>query len=99
MIEGIEEPRFRRVLFMVHRLLILRTRLRFISLCLPFVLAVLVIAIAVPPIAVGQKDSGGVAGVVRDSAGAVVPGAKLFMIDSYYGSTPPTQILPIAVRR
>jgi hypothetical protein len=48
---------------------------------LPFVLAVLVVATALPPMAVGQKDSGGVAGVVRDSAGAVVPGAKVTVSD------------------
>src|SRR3984885_8643835 len=48
---------------------------------LPFVLAVLVVAIAVPPSAVGQKDSGGIAGVVRDSGGAVIPGAKVSVKD------------------
>src|SRR5579863_6198732 len=47
----------------------------------PFVLAVLVIAIAFTPAAVAQKDSGGVAGVVRDSAGALVPGAKVTVSD------------------
>src|ERR1700683_5434856 len=47
----------------------------------PFVLAVLVVAIAVPPRAVGQKDSGGIAGVVRDSGGAVIPGAKVSVKD------------------
>jgi hypothetical protein len=47
----------------------------------PFVLAVLVVAIAVPPSAVGQKDSGGIAGVVRDSGGAVIPGAKVNVKD------------------
>jgi hypothetical protein len=47
----------------------------------PFVLAVLVVAIAVPPSAVGQKDSGGIAGVVRDSGGAVIPGAKVSVKD------------------
>jgi hypothetical protein len=47
----------------------------------PFVLAVLVVAIAVPPRAVGQKDSGGIAGVVRDSGGAVIPGAKVIVKD------------------
>jgi Carboxypeptidase regulatory-like domain/TonB dependent receptor len=47
----------------------------------PFVLAVLVVAIAVPPHAVGQKDSGGIAGVVRDSGGAVIPGAKVSVKD------------------
>jgi len=31
--------------------------------------------------AVGQKDSGGIAGVVRDSAGAVIPGAKVSVKD------------------
>ncbi len=46
-----------------------------------FVLAVLVVATALTPIAVGQKDSGGVAGVVRDSSGAVVPGAKVSVKD------------------
>jgi Carboxypeptidase regulatory-like domain/TonB dependent receptor len=48
---------------------------------LPFVLAVLLVALAVPPVALGQKDSGGVAGVVRDSAGAVVPDAKISVKD------------------
>ncbi|MGC2793717.1 MAG: carboxypeptidase-like regulatory domain-containing protein, partial [Candidatus Sulfotelmatobacter sp.] len=48
---------------------------------LPFVLAVLVAAMALPPKAVGQKDSGGIAGVVRDSAGAVIPGAKVSVKD------------------
>jgi Carboxypeptidase regulatory-like domain/TonB dependent receptor len=48
---------------------------------LPFVLAVLAVATALPPMAVGQKDSGAVGGVVRDSAGAVVPGAKLTVTD------------------
>src|SRR6202451_1116479 len=47
----------------------------------PFVLAVLVVAIAVPPRAVGQKDSGGIAGGVRDSGGAVMPGAKVSVKD------------------
>jgi hypothetical protein len=47
----------------------------------PFVLAVLVVATALTPIAVGQKDSGGVAGVVRDSSGAVVPGAEVSVKD------------------
>jgi len=48
---------------------------------LPFVLAVLVVATALPPLALGQKDSGGVAGVIRDSAGAVIPGAKVSVKD------------------
>ncbi|MGA2375471.1 MAG: TonB-dependent receptor [Candidatus Sulfotelmatobacter sp.] len=48
---------------------------------LPFVLAVLVAATALPPKAVGQKDSGAIAGVVRDSAGAVIPGAKVSVKD------------------
>jgi len=48
---------------------------------LPFVLAVLLAAMAVPPAALGQKDSGGVAGIVRDSAGAVVPDAKISVKD------------------
>src|SRR6202050_4595825 len=48
---------------------------------LPFVLAVLVVAMALTPAAVGQKDSGGVAGIVRDSAGAVVPGVKISVKD------------------
>jgi Carboxypeptidase regulatory-like domain/TonB dependent receptor len=47
----------------------------------PFVLAVLVAATALPPQAFAQKDSGGIAGVVRDSAGAVVPGAKVSVTD------------------
>lgn len=48
---------------------------------LPFVLAVLIAATALPPKAVGQKDSGGIAGVVRDSGGAVIPGAKVSVKD------------------
>ena len=48
---------------------------------LPFVLAVLAVATAFTPAAVAQKDSGGVAGVVRDSAGAVLPGTKLSVRD------------------
>ncbi len=48
---------------------------------LGFVLAVLFVAIALPPNAVGQKDSGGVEGVVRDSGGAVVPGVKVRVRD------------------
>jgi hypothetical protein len=48
---------------------------------LPFVLAVLVVAAALPPQAFGQKDSGGIAGVVRDSAGAVIPDAKVSVKD------------------
>ena len=48
---------------------------------LPFVLAVLLVAMAVPPAVLGQKDSGGVAGIVRDSAGAVVPDAKISVKD------------------
>ena len=48
---------------------------------LPFVLAVLVVSVAVPPMAVGQKDSGAIAGVVRDSAGAVIPGARVSVKD------------------
>jgi hypothetical protein len=48
---------------------------------LPFVLAVMLVAMAAPPAAVGQKDSGGVAGIVRDPAGAVVPGAKITVKD------------------
>jgi hypothetical protein len=48
---------------------------------LPFVLAVLVLAMAQTPAAVGQKDSGGVAGVVRDAAGAVIPGVKVSVED------------------
>jgi hypothetical protein len=47
----------------------------------PFVLAVLVVATALTPLAVGQKDSGGVAGVVRDPSGAVVPGANVSVKD------------------
>ena len=47
----------------------------------PFVLAVLGVALALPPIAMGQKDSGGIAGVVRDSGGAVIPGAKVSVKD------------------
>ena len=48
---------------------------------LPFVLPVLLVAVAVPPVALGQKDSGGVAGTVRDSAGAVIPDTKLSVKD------------------
>src|ERR1700691_2154964 len=48
---------------------------------LPVVLAVLLVAMAVPPVALGQKDSGAIAGIVRDSAGAVVPGAKISVKD------------------
>ena len=48
---------------------------------MPFVLAVLLVAMAASPVALGQKDSGAVAGVVRDSAGAVVPGAKISVKD------------------
>ena len=48
---------------------------------LPVVLAVLVAATALLPKAVGQKDSGGIAGVVRDSAGAVIPDAKVSVKD------------------
>jgi hypothetical protein len=48
---------------------------------LPFLLAVLLVAMAAAPAALGQKDSGAVAGVVRDSAGAVVPGAKISVKD------------------
>jgi hypothetical protein len=47
----------------------------------PFVLAVLVVATALPPIALGQKDSGGIAGVVRDPGGAVIPSAKVSVKD------------------
>src|ERR1700690_1211222 len=53
---------------------------------LPFVLAVLVVATAFPPLAVGQKDSGGIAGVVRDSAGAVVPAATVTVRDVQRGT-------------
>jgi Carboxypeptidase regulatory-like domain/TonB dependent receptor len=53
---------------------------------LPFVLAVLVVAMAVPPVALGQKDSGGIAGVVRDPAGAVVPDAKISVKDVERGT-------------
>jgi hypothetical protein len=52
----------------------------------PFVLAVLVFATALTPLAVGQKDSGGVAGVVRDSSGAVVSGAKVSVKDVDHGT-------------
>jgi hypothetical protein len=48
---------------------------------LPFVLAVLVVFTALTHTAIGQKDSGGIAGVVRDSGGAVVPGAKVTVSD------------------
>ena len=46
---------------------------------LPFVLALL--GSMIVPAAFGQKDSGGIAGVVRDSAGAVVAGAKVSVKD------------------
>ncbi|MGA8439745.1 MAG: TonB-dependent receptor [Candidatus Sulfotelmatobacter sp.] len=48
---------------------------------LPFVLAVLVVAMALTPAAVGQKDSGGIAGIVRDPAGAVIPGVEISIKD------------------
>jgi len=48
---------------------------------LGFVLAVLVVATALSPMAVGQKDTGGIAGIVRDPGGAVVPGAKVAVAD------------------
>jgi hypothetical protein len=47
----------------------------------PFVLAVLLVAMVVPPVALGQKDSGGIAGIVRDPGGAVVPGVKISIKD------------------
>ena len=43
---------------------------------MPYVLAVLVVAAALPPKGFGQKDSSGIAGVVRDSAGALISGVK-----------------------
>jgi hypothetical protein len=46
---------------------------------LPLAFAVLVVAST--PLAMGQKDSGGIAGVVRDSAGAVVPDARVTVKD------------------
>ncbi len=50
--------------------------------CRSFLFALaLLVAMAVPPVAVGQKDSGGIAGVVRDSAGALVPNAKISVKD------------------
>ncbi|HXO30837.1 MAG TPA: TonB-dependent receptor [Candidatus Acidoferrales bacterium] len=48
---------------------------------LPVVLAVLLVAMAAPPVALGQKDSGEIAGIVHDSAGAVVPNAKIRVRD------------------
>jgi len=48
---------------------------------LPFVLVVLVVATVLQPVALAQKDSGGIAGIVRDSAGAVVAGAKVSVKD------------------
>jgi Carboxypeptidase regulatory-like domain/TonB dependent receptor len=48
---------------------------------LPFVLAVLGVATGLTATAVAQKDSGGVAGVVRDPSGAVVPDAKVSVKD------------------
>lgn len=53
---------------------------------LPVVLAVLLVAMVVPPVALGQKDSGGIAGIVRDSAGAVVPDAKISVKDVDHGT-------------
>ncbi len=47
----------------------------------PFVLAVLLVSMALPPAVLGQKDSGGITGVVRDSAGAVIPAAKISVKD------------------
>ncbi len=55
--------------------------------CLGFLLAVLVAVTALPPIALGQKDSGGIAGVVRDARGAVVPGAKVTIVDVDHGNS------------
>src|SRR3984885_14904353 len=58
-----------------------RTMKRTCRNLLPVVLAVLLAAMAVPPVALGQKDSGAIAGIVRDSAGAVVPDAKISVKD------------------
>ncbi len=46
-----------------------------------FMIAVLLIVAAFPSIAVGQKDTGGIAGIVRDPGGAVVSGAKVTVTD------------------
>jgi len=48
---------------------------------LGLVFAVLILALALPAITFGQKDSGGVTGIVRDSGGAVVPGARVRVKD------------------
>jgi hypothetical protein len=46
-----------------------------------FVIAVLLFVSAFPGVAVGQKDTGGIAGIVRDSGGAVISGAKVTVTD------------------
>src|SRR5258708_932107 len=46
-----------------------------------FVIAVLLIVSAFPGVAVGQKDTSGIAGIVRDSGGAVISGAKVTVTD------------------
>ena len=48
---------------------------------LGFVTAVLLIVAALPVIAVGQKDTGGIAGIVRDPGGAMISGAKITVTD------------------
>jgi hypothetical protein len=46
-----------------------------------FMIAVVLSVAAFPSIAVGQKDTGGIAGIVRDPGGAVVSGAKVTVTD------------------
>jgi len=46
-----------------------------------FMIAVVLIIAAFPGIAVGQKDTGGIAGIVRDPGSAVVSGAKVTVTD------------------
>src|SRR5260370_15244791 len=51
-----------------------------------FMFAVLLIIVVIPTIAVGQKDTGGISGIVRDSGGAVISGAKVTVTDVDRGS-------------
>src|SRR5258708_3049196 len=46
-----------------------------------FMFAVLLIVAAFPSIAVGQKDTGGISGIVRDPGGAMISGAKVTVTD------------------
>src|SRR5258708_2319039 len=48
---------------------------------LGFMFAVLLIVAAFPSIAVGQKDTGGISGIVRDPGGAMISGAKVTVTD------------------